>query len=90
LESDGLDDQLVQVARRFRPPTPPLSRCSLCNTPLDSVSREDVRDAVPPFVYETAPGFSKCPGCGHVYWQGTHCSKITDRWRALRKLFASG
>jgi uncharacterized protein with PIN domain len=86
LESDQVTEQLVQVARRFTLPENPLSRCSLCNSLLDEVSKETVKQEVPPFVYKTASGFSRCTGCGHVYWEGTHCSRIMGLWRDLREL----
>lgn len=84
LQSDQLDEQLEQVARRFRPPDKALTRCSICNSPLEDVTRESVRHRVPRFVYNTAPAFSTCPGCGRVYWQGTHYAKIKERWSNLR------
>jgi hypothetical protein len=90
LESDSVDEQLVQVAALFPPPDHPMTRCSLCNALLESAPKEAVRDEVPPYVYATASGFSKCPECGHVYWQGTHFPKIMSRWKSLRKLSGSG
>jgi len=90
LESDSLDEQLFQVAALFPPPEHPMTRCSLCNAQLEVVPKEAVRDEVPPYVYATASGFSKCPECGHVYWQGTHFPKIMRRWKSLRKLSRSG
>jgi len=89
LESDRLDDQLTQIARCYAMPGRPMTRCSLCNALLEDVSGESVRDIVPPFVYKTASGFSKCLGCGHVYWQGTHSSRITERWKTLWELAGS-
>ena len=90
LESDRLTEQLVQVAGLFPLPDHPMTRCSLCNAPLESVPKETVRDEVPPYVYATLSGFSKCPECGHVYWQGTHFSKIMSRWRSLRNMRKAG
>lgn len=86
LESDSLDEQLTQLARLYRLPPDPLTRCSNCNTPLKKVSKTVVRDKVPPYVYRTAPGFHACPGCGQVYWRGTHHARISARWKELRKL----
>jgi uncharacterized protein with PIN domain len=86
LEEDRLEDQLIQVARAFPPHAPPLTRCSICNTQLEGVDRESVRKRVPPYVYRTAPSFSICPGCRHVYWPGTHYERIKARWEALRRV----
>jgi len=86
LQSDDLEEQLRQVVRAYGVPKNPVSRCSLCNAPLQEISREEARDAVPPYVYRTAPSFSRCTGCGHTYWQGTHYARIRKRWEQLRRL----
>lgn len=48
------------------------SICLVCNRTLRPVSRGDVRDAVPEFVFENCHEFNRCEGCGKVFWQGTH------------------
>lgn len=81
VNSDHLPEQLAQVfhqyalhldADRF------FTRCSLCNTELVEVTREEVREEVPCYVYRTHERFGRCPVCERVYWEGTH------RNRALR------
>lgn len=89
LTSDLLDHQLEQVARSYPPPEPPLTRCSICNTPLEKASKKSVKRKVPPYVYDTVGSFSVCPGCGHVYWPGTHYARILARWMELRDLSRS-
>jgi len=85
LQSDDPSEQLAQVAAQYRLPDEAMTRCSLCNTPLEEVTRESVQEEVPPYVYKTAPSFSRCPGCGHIYWQGTHYARIKERWAELRR-----
>lgn len=51
---------------------PDLSRCSLCNEVLDSVSREDAKTYVPEYVFRTVDSFKHCRICGRYYWKGTH------------------
>ena len=46
--------------------------CLLCNEKLISVTKEDVRDLVPPFVFENYSDYTKCQGCRRIYWPGTH------------------
>ncbi|MBI5741527.1 MAG: Mut7-C RNAse domain-containing protein [Nitrospirae bacterium] len=48
------------------------SRCSLCNTLLEDVPKEQAKPSVPEYVYQTAGGFKQCPQCGKFYWKGTH------------------
>ncbi len=58
---------------------PFLSRCVECNSALEDVSREDVRDRVPPYVFRTQRKFRSCPSCGRIYWAGTHRDRMLER-----------
>jgi len=46
--------------------------CLVCNEKLNQVSREDVRDLVPQFVFENCSQYTQCPRCLKIYWMGTH------------------
>jgi uncharacterized protein len=52
-------------------------RCSVCNGQLIQKQREEIRDAVPDYVYMQCNAFVKCENCGKVYWEGSH-KKIID------------
>ena len=52
------------------------TRCLECNCPLVEKSKEQIRDLVPPHVYQTQALFMTCSTCHRVYWQGTH-------WKAM-------
>jgi uncharacterized protein with PIN domain len=47
-------------------------RCSLCNSLLEDIPKEDAKPHVPEYVYQTSESFRKCPSCGKFYWRGTH------------------
>ena len=85
IESDHFRAQLRQLAAAV-----PLggagilTRCLDCNRPLDELSREEARDRVPVFVWNTAERFFSCPRCGRLYWPATH------RAHVLRELAALG
>jgi hypothetical protein len=51
--------------------------CVECNEPLQSVSKRQVEDRVPPYVFNAQEQFYECPRCGKLYWRGTH-------WRNMR------
>ncbi len=80
--ADRLEDQLRQVmseldlrpssARRF-------SRCLDCNRPVEPVPREEVAGLVPDYVLHTAERFTRCPGCGRVFWPGSHGRRAAER-----------
>lgn len=52
------------------------SRCLSCNCLLDTVSREEVREAVPEYIWQVQEQFHRCGDCGKVYWAGTHSEKM--------------
>lgn len=77
IRSDHGDDQLDQVLAAFPlPDAGPLTRCSLCNAPLMSIRREEIRDRVPPYVYERYDGFLHCTKCERIYWKGSHITRM--------------
>ncbi len=84
--SSDLDNQMAEVAGRFRiepfPPAP-LSRCMECNTPLEQAGAQYEKD-LPPLVAERRPALMRCPSCGRIYWEGTHTRSILERLRSVR------
>jgi uncharacterized protein with PIN domain len=73
VQSEVLEEQVQEVqAALGPPPDPALSRCAVCNTELESIAPADVASRVPPYVLWTQSDFRRCPGCGRVYWPGTH------------------
>lgn len=48
------------------------NRCIKCNEKLISITREEVRNLVPPFVFENSSAYNKCLNCCKIYWSGTH------------------
>jgi uncharacterized protein with PIN domain len=72
-------DQLEQVLKTFRPILDPavfLTRCSVCNEPLKSTAKQEVRDLVPSYVYDRINRFLQCLCCGRVYWKGNHVRNL--------------
>lgn len=87
IESEALEEQVRQVWQTLGPPPDPaLSRCSLCNLSLKPASREEVAGRIPPYVLRTQTEFRICPGCGRVYWPGTHLEQMRRQMKefALR------
>jgi hypothetical protein len=60
-----------------------LSRCLACNTPVEGAPRQAVRHRVPPRALALHDTFWVCPGCGRVFWQGSHADRIVERLAAL-------
>lgn len=78
IEHDHVRHQLDQVLTtcHITSMPGPLTRCSVCNTLLSPVAKEDVRDLVPRYVFEKNSSFLRCENCCKVYWKGTHVRRI--------------
>jgi len=85
ITTDRFRDQLREVAAAVPlAGAGILTRCLDCNRVLESVTREDARERVPSFVWQTAEQFLRCPACGRLFWPATH------RAHVLRELAALG
>jgi uncharacterized protein with PIN domain len=78
LAEERLLDQLRHVVRAFRlaPRARPFSRCSACNALLVPATRDEVAAEVPPRVLASEQQYRRCPGCGRVYWRGSHAARM--------------
>jgi len=56
----------------------PYSRCVECNAVLKSLPKERAINLVSPFVYEQSEAFALCPGCGRVFWKGSHFENMNE------------
>jgi uncharacterized protein with PIN domain len=78
IESDDWRAQVRQVLDAFglRPGAAPHTRCLECNAPLKPLTGARARNLVAPYVLEHGGGFALCPGCGRVYWRGSHADRM--------------
>lgn len=84
VRSDDLEEQIREVAAALSLElADPMSRCSLCNDVLVSVSLDEVRDLVPDGVRSRHQSFWRCLSCRRVYWQGSHWDKMIARLNDL-------
>lgn len=67
------------LARAIRP----FTRCMVCNHPLRPLEKEQARERVPRGAFELHEKFRECPGCGRVYWEGTHTLRMRHRIEQL-------
>ena len=82
VRGDHFVEQLQQVVAQLDlDATNDFSRCIECNMAIKNREKEEVRDRVPPYVFQTQDEFKECPGCGKVYWRGTH-------WRNMKRELA--
>lgn len=82
VQSEALEEQVREVqAALGPPPRPPLSRCTVCNAALETVSPATITDRVPPYVLRTQTEFRRCPDCDRIYWPGSHFQGMRDQIR---------
>jgi len=69
--------QIAEVVARFdlTRATRPFTRCMACNAVLEEAG-EEVRQHVPARVAASQREFRRCPGCGRIYWPGSHYERM--------------
>lgn len=72
------EQQLLEVVRAFQLETGlrPFTRCRECNAELRDVPKANVLARLPEMVRGAYDRFQLCPGCGRVYWEGTHYARL--------------
>lgn len=84
IHSQTVEAQLQELAERGLIAGPQEeTRCPLCNAVLVEIAREQARDRVPPYVFQTQEEFYECPTCHRIYWAGTHWQNVTRTWATL-------
>lgn len=71
-----VDDQLADVLDRFVPPLAPWTRCLRCGAVLAPAGAADVAGQLMPRTRGAYQHFSRCTGCGQVYWRGAHAGRL--------------
>ena len=83
IESDEPEQQMRQVIGTLKLDlqTGLFTLCLECNQSLVERNPQQVKELVPPYVFQTQRNYRQCPGCHRIYWRGTH-------WEAMNKKLA--
>jgi len=84
VEGNTEPERLAELAKRFNillTINLELSRCPKCNTTINLVPKEEIKDKVEKNTLLNYNEFWLCPNCGAVYWQGAHWTKIRANLR---------
>jgi uncharacterized protein with PIN domain len=77
IKHEKLKNQLEQIKSDLKISMEPnLIRCVECNRKLTEVEKKDIKNKIPPYVYETQQSFLYCKKCDKYYWKGTHYQHI--------------
>ena len=63
----------------------PFTLCLECNQPLVERTKDEVKDRVPPYVFQTQSQYMECPACHRIYWRGTHWQAMTEKLKKLTR-----
>jgi uncharacterized protein with PIN domain len=79
------DDQVAEVIRRFVlvERLRPFGRCSACNGLLAAADRDEVAALVPARTRAWLDRYFRCTDCGRIYWEGTHVSRLRNRFATI-------
>jgi len=76
--------EILQTLKIVLEPEMMFSRCILCNTELVYITKEEVKDKVPEYVFNTQEDFLTCPQCNRIYWQGTHWGNVQETLEEIK------
>jgi uncharacterized protein len=81
VRSDNPSQQICQVIKELglNSNFNPFSLCLEDNQTLVKISKGEVENRVPPYVYRTQSEYVECPNCHRIYWQGTHWQAMVEK-----------
>jgi uncharacterized protein with PIN domain len=79
--SQRAEEQTIEIVRRFNllDLIAPFTRCLRCNALLKDTDKADIIDKLEPLTKVYYTQFRSCPGCGQIYWAGSHFEKLRKR-----------
>ena len=81
ITEDAPLNQLRQVVDGcgLSPPEALFSRCVVCNGVLRPATPDEAATLVPEASRGLPGAVTRCPGCGRVYWEGSHTRRMRDQ-----------
>jgi len=88
ITSDHVEEQMEQIVRELGLALDEeklFSRCVECNSELADIEKQDLKEKVPEYVFNTQEDFKQCLKCGKIFWKGTHWDNVESKFRQLKK-----
>ena len=81
------EEQLIEVMQRFDLycQCRPLTRCIVCNGPIETVSKNEIHQRLLPRTKKFYSEFFFCRRCDRIYWKGSHYIKMSEKIRDTLK-----
>jgi uncharacterized protein len=85
LKKYNIAEQLQEINDRFHifQTLNLFSICSLCNLPVRSISKVELKERIPGAVKDNFKNFRICPGCQRIYWQGGHIQRLLKKLKRM-------
>lgn len=85
VKSERPKAQLIEVLSQFPcvKGDETLSRCFSCNSLIEQIEKERVKDLVDEKTYRLYDSFYQCPTCHRIYWEGSHFEKMQKEIQAV-------
>ena len=85
IEKTEIDKQITKVLKKVGcDKNKILSRCILCNSKVEEIKKESIKEKVPERVFKNNEKFWFCKKCNKIYWKGTHYEKMFEKINSLR------
>jgi len=88
VRSSKVKEQVVEIIKRFdlKKLVKEFTRCIECNSMLESISKKEIINELPPKVSESQKSFSVCPSCKKIYWKGTHHQRMLSFIKTIKNI----
>jgi len=85
INTTDINQQINNVIAQVKvDPSKILSRCIMCNTEINEIKKEEIKEKVPKRVFEANENFWFCPKCKKIYWKGTHYKNMIEKINILK------
>lgn len=80
IKSTDIDEEISNILSNIKIDQKKiLSRCILCNSIVEEIKKETVKEKVPDRVFNNNEKFWYCKKCKKIYWKGTHYEKMKEK-----------
>jgi uncharacterized protein with PIN domain len=87
INTTDIDQQISKVINKVKvDQSKILCRCILCNTKVDEIEKEKVKEKVPKRIFDSNKKFWFCPKCKKIYWKGSHYENMIQKIKCLKNL----
>ncbi len=88
VRSSKVKEQVVEIIKRFdlKKLIKEFTRCIECGSMLESISKNEIINELPPKVSKSQTEFSRCPSCEKLYWKGTHYHRMLSFIKTIKNV----